>query len=89
MDLQELTNLIQIRQYVVNTVNNLTIDRPTVTAMNNTLLLLDKKIIGLLTDKSFKDFIGYDKIEQVVKDVANANDIKARVNAIKARSENK
>jgi hypothetical protein len=82
MDFEELLALIEIRKYVVNSTALPTIDRKTVNELNGILLLLDKKIIGLLTGNDFKDYIGY-------KDVQAAKEAAARVTNIYSGIENK
>jgi hypothetical protein len=77
MNLKELTDLIAIRQYVVNATANPAIDRATVTHMNNTLLLLDKKIIGLLQSEAFKEYINYADVRKAIEDVARITNIKS------------
>jgi len=77
MNLKELTDLIAIRQYVINATGNPTIDRATVTHMNNTLLLLDKKIIGLLQSDEFKEYINYADIRKAIEDVSRITNIKS------------
>lgn len=77
MDLKELVDLINIRQYVVNATANPAIDRGTVNYMNETLLMLDKKITGLLQSDEFKDYIDYKDIQNVKKQVAEITNIKS------------
>lgn len=77
MDLKELTDLIHIRQYVINARENPTLDKPTVTAMNGTLLLLDKKIINILTSESFKEYIGYVDLNKAIQEAARITNIKS------------
>lgn len=77
MNLKELTDLINIRQYVINSTSNPTIDRATVNAMNGTLILIDKKIIAILTGQEFRDYIGYADVKKAIEEVANANNIKS------------
>lgn len=60
----ELLSLIKIRQYVVNSVGLPAISRQTVGELNNILLLLDEKIIGILTSSDFKDYIGYENVQE-------------------------
>lgn len=82
MDLEELIALIKIREYVINSIALPTIDRKTVNELNGILLLLDKKIIGLLTGDDFKDYIGY-------KDVQQAKEAAARITNIYSGIDNK
>lgn len=77
MDLKEIANLITIRNYVFNIINLPTIDKTTVTKMNNSLLLLDKKIIELLSSNEFKDYINYNDINEVIRQVSNITNIKS------------
>jgi hypothetical protein len=75
MDLKELTDLIEIRQYVVNNVALPTIDRKTVNELNGILLLLDQKIIGILTGPDFKDYIGYQNVAAAKQAAAQITNI--------------
>ena len=77
MDLKELVDLISIRQYVVNSTANPAIDRNTVNYMNETLLMLDRKITGILQSDEFKDYIDYKDIQSVKKQVAEITNIKS------------
>jgi hypothetical protein len=77
MNLEELVSLIQIRQYVVHAVNIASIDRATVTEMNNTLILLDKKIIELLKSPEFKEYIKYAEVRQAIENAARITNIKS------------
>lgn len=82
MEFEELIGLIKIREYVINSIALPTIDRKTVNELNGILLLLDKKIIGLLTSEDFKDYIGY-------KGVQEAKEAAARITNIYSGIENK
>lgn len=75
MDFEELIALIEIRKYVVNSIALPAIDRKTVNELNGILLLLDNKIISILTGSDFKDYIGY-------KDVQQAKEAAARITSI-------
>ncbi len=78
MNFEELTNLISIRNYVANTINNTqSIDRPTVTELNGMLILMDNKIISILKDKEFKSYIGYQDVRRAIEDVVKLNNIKS------------
>lgn len=77
MNLKELTDLITIRSYVVDTSNNGSINRATVTYMNNLLLLLDKKIIALLGTDEFKEYVDFKDVKKAIEEVVNNNNIKS------------
>lgn len=77
MDLKELTDLIAIRQYVVNSTANPAIDRETVSYMNGVLILLDNKIVSLLKSAEFKEYIDYQNVRQAIEDVVKITNIKS------------
>lgn len=79
MDLKEITDLIAIRQYVVNSTGNPAIDRATVNFMNGALILLDNKIIALLQANDFKEYIGYKDVKKAIEDVAKITNIKSGI----------
>jgi hypothetical protein len=57
MSLKELSELIQIRDYICNSLSNATLDKRTVSSLNSMMILLDNKIISLLHKDDFKNFI--------------------------------
>lgn len=77
MNLKELVDLITIRQYVVNSTGNASIDRGTVKVMNGMLILLDNKIMALLQSDDFKQYIGYADVQKAIEDVARITNIKS------------
>jgi hypothetical protein len=79
MNLKEITDLIAIRQYVVNSTANPAIDRATVNYMTNLLLMLDRKIIALLGSDAFKDYVDYQDVGKVKQEVVKLNDIKSGI----------
>lgn len=78
MDLKEVIDLIAIRGYIINSINNNpSIDRPTLSELNGMLLLTDRKILGILKDKEFKDYIGYQGVREVIEEAAKISNIKS------------
>lgn len=78
MEFQELTDLIKIRDYIFNTINNNhSIDRATVSELNGLLLLTDKKIVNMLKHQDFKSYIGYQDVKQAIEEVVRLNNIKS------------
>lgn len=77
MELKELTELIAVRQYVVNSTANPTIDRETVSYMNGLLILIDRKIVSLLKGDDFKKYIDYQNVRQAIEEVAKITNIKS------------
>lgn len=57
MELTELTNLIHIREFTYNAINNMSIDKSVVKHMIKTLQMLDKKICSIIQDKEFQEYI--------------------------------
>lgn len=85
MDLEELLMLIKIRDYVINNVALPTIPRKTVSELNGILLLLDEKIIGILTGPEFKDYIGYKDVQAAKERAANITNIYSGIGNQNAR----
>lgn len=75
MDLKKIIELIKIREYTVNSIGIPTIDRKTVNELNGILLLLDDKIINILTGTDFKNYIGYENVQQAKEKAVNITNI--------------
>ena len=75
MNFDELLSLIKIREYVVNATALPAISKKTVSELVGILLLLDEKIIGVLTGTDFKDYIGYKDVQQAKERAANITNI--------------
>ena len=57
LDLTEIVSLIKIRGYCSNAAQNAFVDKQTATSMNNLLNPIDQKIISLLQDKAFQQYL--------------------------------
>jgi hypothetical protein len=77
MDLKELVDLIAIRQYVVNSTGNPAIDRATVNDMVGMLLMIDKKIIGIIRSDDFKHYVDYKDVQRAKMEAAQITNIKS------------
>jgi len=77
MNLKDLNELINVRNYIANSANNPYIDKATINTMNGMLILVDKKILGLLQSENFKEFIGYKDVRQAIEEVAKMTNIKS------------
>ena len=75
MDFEELLALIKIREYVVNSRANPSIERKLIGELDGILLLLDEKIVGILTHADFKDYIGYKNVQDAKQRAANITNI--------------
>lgn len=89
MKLQEISNLIQIRNYVSSAINNFSIDKKVIKELNNTLILLDRRITEELVSDVFKEHIGFDpvgnpnQIREVITNAIMVNDIKKNMNPLR------
>ena len=77
MDLKELVELIAIKNYVAFAVDNFALDRETVKYMNDSKIMLDKKVIGILKSDEFKEYIEYQNVQGAVQEVRRLTDIKS------------
>jgi len=77
--LEEITALTQIRKYLSETMGNPNWDRKIVNEMNNTLLLIDKKIVQLIQSSEFKDYVNYDNVKDVIKEAVKTNNIRSGI----------
>lgn len=77
MDIKEVSDLITIRGYVSTAINNFSLDKETVRYMNDSLILIDKKIAGLLKSDEFKEYIDYKNVREAVQEVRRITDIKS------------
>lgn len=78
-NLDEITNLINIRAYVSNSINNPVIDKSTVNYLNGALILIDKKIITLLQSSEFKEYINYSDVIKAIQEARNITNIKSSI----------
>lgn len=60
MKLQEIDSLINIRNYVANTIHNGYVDRSVTNAASRLLPFIDKKILGILQTEEFKIYVNYE-----------------------------
>jgi hypothetical protein len=77
MEISEITSLISIRDYTNNALGNPALDRATIKELHGILILLDKKIIGLLRSEQFKEYIDYKDVQKAIYDVAMITNIKS------------
>ena len=75
MELKEINELINIRTYVAFAINFPNVNRQTCNQMNDLLLLLDKKIIAMLNDDNFKQYVGYEDIKKAKQEAIDLSNI--------------
>lgn len=83
MDLKELTDLIAVRSYVVMAISLSAIERKMVNELSSMLLLLDNKILSILTGPDFKEYIDFKNVRQAKEEAARITNLP--YSAIKGR----
>lgn len=77
MNLREISDLINIRDYICNSLSNASIDKSTISSLNSMMVLLDNKIISLLHQDNFKNYINYKDIKRAVNEINSSMNIKS------------
>lgn len=79
MKINEITNLISLRDYVANALNGLTqpLDRPTGSYLQSVLLLLDNKIISEMKSDEFKELIHFNEAQKAREEAARITNIRS------------
>jgi hypothetical protein len=76
MKISEIVDLIHVRNYVANSINNHSLKRDSVNQLNTTLILLDKMLVSELTGSTFKDKIHFENAKEAVQEVVETTNIK-------------
>lgn len=73
INLQQINDLISIRNYAINCANNGYVDKQTANYMSGLIHLIDKKISLLLMSDEFKEFVNYQdpKVLKAARDSSN------------------
>jgi len=77
MDLKDISDLIQIRNYVMLAINNYNLPKETGSTLNGMLILIDKQITNRLLSDEFKQFIGFENVTKAIKEAREINNIKS------------
>lgn len=77
MDFEEINSLINIRNYMAMARENPTIPNNVASDISNMLLLIDRKIVSLILNDEFKQYLNYKDIKKVIKEVVDLNNIKS------------
>jgi len=64
MDLQNVKDLIAMRDYIISYVSSPKAETRIVNYLNNCLSMIDKKIISYLSSEEFKKFINYEGYDE-------------------------
>lgn len=71
-----ISDLIHIRNYVVQATNNFALSKTTFKDLSKMLVVLDKKIVEQILSDEFKDIVGFGDAETVMREAAANNNIK-------------
>ena len=77
MDLSEISSLIEIRNYIHQSVNNFNLERNKVDSLGDMLILIDKLIVDKLLANDFKSFINFQDLSKYKAEVVKHNNIKS------------
>jgi len=77
MDVSEISNLIQIRSYMAQAIQNYGIKKEVVSELNDMILMVDKLIIDNITSPQFKEKIGFSNLKEVKDDIIRRSNIKS------------
>lgn len=77
MDLSEITQLIEIRNYIVLATNNFNLMRGVSRELAKMLTLVDKRITEKLLSDEFKAHIGFADADKAQAEAIEANNIRA------------
>jgi hypothetical protein len=76
-DLNEISNLIGIRNYISTMINNYAISRDTVANLNKMVIVLDRRIVDKLLSNEFKEYVGFQDAEKLLSEARKISDIKS------------
>ena len=79
-NIKDIVDLIAIRNYVSNSVNNFSLKREVSNELNSMTILLDKMIIDQLMGKEFKELINFGQASEAVKEVVKTTNLKSSMN---------
>ncbi len=77
MKINEISDLISIRNYVQLSQDNYNLRKEQVAELRTILILLDKKIANTLTGDEFKKFVNFEEGKAAIAEVAAINNIKS------------
>lgn len=77
MDLQEIKNLIDVRDYVERVLNNYNRDKQEIASLRSMVILLDNKIVSMLLKDDFKEYVDFNNAKDAVRKAAENNNIKS------------
>lgn len=76
MKTSNITNLIQIRGYVLNAINNYTLPKETSKTLSKMLTVLDNRIVENIISNDFKELIGFEDAAKMTMEAMKNNNIK-------------
>jgi hypothetical protein len=80
MNLEEINQLIAIRQFIAQTVgSNYNVEKAAISDLNGMLILIDQKIVNALLHPEFKSFIGFENVKEAISKLTQMNNIKSGI----------
>lgn len=76
---EEISNLINIRAYMVSSINNYGLIRSVVSDLNAMVILLDKLILEKLMSPDFKSYVNFADKDKAIAEVAKITNIKSGI----------
>ena len=77
MELNTISQLINIRTYITTAVNNYSLSKDVVRQFDHMLVVIDKRITEALLSDHFKETIGFSDAKTLVAEAARVNNIKS------------
>ena len=72
-----VSDLIHIRNYVMQATNNYNLPKTTAKELNRMMTVLDKKIVQEILSDEFKAIVGFEDVDAIMKEAAINNNIKS------------
>lgn len=81
MKINQMAELILIRNYIANSIDNHNFKRDKVNQLNNILITLDKNLTDEIISDKFKSNLNLLNVEDAVKEVIDNNNLKREMKA--------
>jgi len=75
--LEEINYLVNIKQYIICAINDYSIEKTITNELSEIRFLIDKKIISLITNKEFKEYVNFADSKKVLDEVIRRTNLKS------------
>jgi len=69
MKISEISDLINIRNYIQTSINNFSIKKESVKELDKSLILLDRLLVEELTGEKFKQKINFENADSAIQEI--------------------